>query len=104
MLRKRTIANEMRVLHHSIASLERSLRRFAPMLLNLTVSGRKPEKQGPRRRMSLSREARAALKLQGRYMGYMRQLRPRQKAEVRSIRSKRGVLAAVQAARKLAAG
>ena len=43
-----------------------------------------------RRRASLSPKARAALKLQGQYMGYMRQLRPRQKAMVRAAKAKSG--------------
>jgi hypothetical protein len=42
--------------------------------------------------------------LQGRYMGYMRQLKPRQKAQVRTVRQARGVKAAIVRARELAAG
>jgi len=40
--------------------------------------------------------------LQGRYMGYMRQLKPRQKAQVRTIRKNDGIRAAIQRARKVA--
>jgi len=40
--------------------------------------------------------------MQGRYMGYMRQLRPRQKAQVRRIREAKGVRAAITQARHLA--
>jgi hypothetical protein len=40
--------------------------------------------------------------LQGRYMGYMRQLKPRQKARVRKIREAKGVRAAIVRARALA--
>ena len=39
--------------------------------------------------------ARASLVLQGRYMGYMRQLKPRQKAQVRKIREAKGVRMAI---------
>ena len=44
---------------------------------------------------------RAALKLQGQYMGYLRNLKPRQKAEVKAVKVKKGILAAIAAARRL---
>jgi len=46
-------------------------------------------------------KARASMVLQGRYMGYMRQLKPRQKAQVRRVRAGKGVGAAIQRAREL---
>jgi len=45
-----------------------------------------------------------ALKLHGRYLGYIRQLKPRQRAEVKAVMEKKGVEAAIKKARKLAAG
>ena len=57
----------------------------------------------PKRTLNLSRVRRAELKLQGAYLGYMRQLKPAQKAEVRAIRAKRGVRPAIIAAKRLAA-
>ncbi len=36
-----------------------------------------------------------------RYMGYMRQLKPKQKAQVRGIRETKGVKVAIQRAREL---
>jgi hypothetical protein len=54
--------------------------------------------------MTLSPKARASLVLQGRYMGYMRQLKPRQKAQVRRIKETKGVRTAIVMARKLAEG
>lgn len=41
--------------------------------------------------------------LQGRYMGYMRQLKPGQKSQVRKIREAKGVRAAIVRAKGLAA-
>ncbi len=38
---------------------------------------------------------------QGRYMGYMRQLKPRQKVQVRRIREAKGVKAAIVRAKQL---
>jgi len=40
--------------------------------------------------------------LQGRYMGYMRQLKPRQKVQVRKIREAKGVSVAIGKAKLLA--
>jgi hypothetical protein len=52
----------------------------------------------PQRKMSA--KARASLKLQGRYMGYMRQLKPRQKAQIRKIKETKGVRAAIGEAKR----
>jgi len=43
-----------------------------------------------------------ALRLHGRYIGYMRHLKSRTKAEVRALRAKKGVRAAIARARMLA--
>ncbi|MGH7228462.1 MAG: hypothetical protein ACREIH_04530 [Nitrospiraceae bacterium] len=53
------------------------------------------------RRPRLSAKARASLVLQGRYMGYMRQLKPRQKAQVRRIREGKGVRVAIATAKRI---
>lgn len=58
----------------------------------------------PRRRLRLSPQRRAALKLQGQYMGYLRGLKPRQKARVKALAASKGVRAAVSLARELAKG
>jgi len=54
-----------------------------------------------RRRSGLSTKARASLKLRGRYMGYMRHLKPRQKAQVRKVRESKGVRPAIARAKAL---
>ena len=55
----------------------------------------------PRRTLSLSAARRAQLKLQGEYMGTMRQLSAADKKKVRAIKEKRGHRAAIEAARAL---
>ncbi len=101
---RKTIAKEIRTIRRSIPALDRSLRRLAFMLGQL--DGRVERRRKPRAasRKPLSAKARASLVLQGRYMGYMRQLKPRQKAQVRRIKETKGVRAAIQRARKLAEG
>jgi len=43
----------------------------------------------------LSPKRRTQLKLQGKYMGYLRGLKPKQKAEVRRLRERKGMRAAI---------
>lgn len=81
----------------SIQALDRTLSRLA------TGNGdQEPAGQTVRRTRRLSRKARTALVLQGRYMGYMRQLKPRQKAQVRMVKETKGVRAAIARAKSLA--
>lgn len=75
------LAKEIRSTRRSLQALDRSLRRLANMVAQ--TNGRAVGTQ-PQRKMSA--KARASLKLQGRYMGYMRQLKPKQKAHVRRIK------------------
>jgi len=42
------------------------------------------------------------LKLQGRYLGYMRQLKLAQKTRVKAVKAKKGIHAAIAAARGMA--
>ena len=95
------VAGEIRVLRRTLRSLDRSLRRLAPLLPAERTGDGRPEGDG-RSRPRLSARARASLVLQGRYMGYVRQLKPRQKAQVRKIREAKGVRAAVSQAKRLA--
>jgi hypothetical protein len=55
-----------------------------------------------RRRVNLSPKQRAALKLQGRYMGTMRGLKPGQRAAVKKLRAEKGIQAAIREAERLA--
>ena len=94
---RKTIAKEISTLRRSLTEVDRSLRRFAAMLSQLDGG-----KIGTRAERRLSSKARVSLVLQGRYMGYMRQLKPRQKAQVRRIKETKGVRAAIQRARRMA--
>ena len=98
---RNTIEREVQTLRGSLRTLNDSLRRLAPLLTAAVLNGAQAEK--PRRRPRISRKARASLVLQGRYMGYMRQLKPMQKVQVRRVKEARGVRAAIARARKVAA-
>jgi hypothetical protein len=55
-----------------------------------------------KRSLTLSPQRRAALKLQGQYMGHLRNLKTRQKAQVKAAKAAKGYPAAITLARKLA--
>jgi hypothetical protein len=96
------LAMELTNVRKSLRSLDHSLRRLAPML-SAAMSMNGVSKGNGRIRPRLSPKGRASLVLQGRYMGYMRQLKPRQKAQVRKVKEVKGVRAAIRAAKDLAA-
>ena len=92
----RSLRREFAFLRSAVKSLDNTLKRV--MFVNeaaVEINGRSPRKR------RLSPKARASLVLQGRYMGFMRQLKPRQKAQVRKIRETKGVRAAIARARRL---
>jgi hypothetical protein len=93
------IGDEVKAVRHSLRALDRSLQRLVPLLALAVKNGSNAER--PRRRPRLSPKARASLVLQGRYMGYMRQLKPRQKAQVRKVKEAKGVRVAIARAREL---
>ena len=104
MVSKRQRSSVSRTIHtlqRSLTDVDRSLRRLGSMLSQL--NGRIERRRKPRAlpRKPLSAKARASLVLQGRYMGYMRQLKPRQKAQVRRIKETKGVRAAITRAKAL---
>jgi len=98
---RRRISSELLILRHTLNAFDRSLRRLTPLLSSGADLNSASNEDG-RSRPRLSPKARASMVLQGRYMGYMRQLKPRQKAQVRRIREVKGVRLAIARARELA--
>jgi hypothetical protein len=95
--RSASVVKEIRRLRTALRVAHRSLFRISRHVIAI---GANPGGNG-RSRSRLSRKARASLALQGRYMGYVRQLNPRQKAQVRKIRESKGMRAAIAKARRL---
>lgn len=100
----RRIALELKAMHRSISQLDSAVRRLGPILKSIASTNGHPAGDDHRRRSNLSQQQLAALKLQGRYMGYIRQLTPKQKADVRQVREKRGIEAAIKRAHQLLKG
>lgn len=98
--RRGSVGRDVQSIRRSLASIARALARLAPALEAALRSSENPGRR--RRKLRLSPARRAALKLQGQYMGYLRSLKPRQKARVKAVRAKNGVRAAITLAKKLA--
>jgi hypothetical protein len=99
--RRRSIGREILLIRQSLAAITRSLGRLGPAIEAAAAGARKaPEQTG--RKLRLSAERRAALKLQGQYMGYLRGLKPGQKVRVKALRAAKGVRPAIAFAKRLA--
>ena len=101
--KKVSIARELASARRSLRALEQSLARLAAQVRDISRGSLTTAPGGPRRKIKLSPTRLKALRLHGKYMGYIRHLKPKQKAKVRALRTKKGVRAAIARARKLAA-
>lgn len=99
--RRSTISREIQTIRASFSSIDAALQRLLP-LLQQPATAESARNAGQRPKLRLSADRRAALKLQGQYMGYIRSLKPREKVRVRALRASKGVRAAIGLARKLA--
>ncbi len=99
---RNSISHEIAVVRRSLSALDKALSRLAARA-RTTVGNASQTAVRPRRKLRLSPSRRKALQLHGKYMGYIRQLKPRAKAKVRALRMRKGLKAAIAKARKLAA-
>jgi hypothetical protein len=106
-MRPTSSSRELRIIAASLQSIHAALGRLAPALdaRRRSPAGDIPQQPpSSKRKLKLSPARRAALKLQGQYMGYMRGLKPAQKNRVKAVAATKGIAAAVVIARKLAQG
>ena len=94
-----SLSREILAVRRSLSALDRALSRFAAR----AGDARTTSTERPDRKLKLSAGRLKALQLHGRYMGYIRQLKPKAKAQVRALRASKGLRAAIARARKLAA-
>ncbi len=99
-LRRNSLARHIRVIRRSLLSIEKALGNLSPLLTAAFAPRLASTRRAAMRNPSPAR--RAALRLQGQYMGYVRRLKPRQKAEVKTVRTAKGVAAAIRLAKTLA--
>ena len=100
--KKVSIGGELASARRSLRALEQSLARLAAQVRDISRNNSATPAGKPRRKLKLLPARLKALRLHGRYLGYMRQLKSRAKAEVRALRAKKGVKAAIKRARRLA--
>ncbi len=104
----RTLRHSLRTISGAFADIEVAIDRLAALVRQVERSAERKalpvaRKLGaPRRRLNITPARRAQLRLQGAYMGYMRQLKPAQKARVRAVKEKKGFEAAIKVARRIA--
>jgi hypothetical protein len=98
------IARELRIIRTSFRQLARSFGQIAPLLGKgaMAMATVQEDMRRPRKRPRLTAATRAALKLQGKYMGTMRALPASKRAIVKKVRASKGIHAAIAKARRLA--
>ena len=97
-----TVRRSLKAIERAFADLEASLADIAKRVRrSQRAATRGTRSAGVRRSVKLTPKRRAQLKLQGAYMGYMRQLKPAQKARVKAIKARRGFESAIRAAKSL---
>lgn len=89
-----------RAVRWSLATLDRAIRGLSGALDGYSGTAA-PKSAAPRRKLTLTPARHAALKLQGQYMGHVRGLKPRQKAVVKAVKVKKGILVAIGVARSM---
>ena len=96
-------ADEIRSLRDRLATLESlsAERKGVRGARRRKSRGRPAAARKTRRRRAMSPRVIALRRLQGRYMGYVRRLKPAEKARVRTVREKQGIEAAIKLASSL---
>ena len=93
----------LRAIERAFADIESTLRRLDKRVRQIDRrSSIAAKPTGSRRAVTLTPKRRAQLKLQGAYMGFMRQLKPAQKAKIKALKAKKGFEAAIRQARRIA--
>jgi len=90
--------SQVRALRNAFRVIERTLVQVSQLASPQPVAVEKPSE----RTLRLSPARRAQLKLQGQYMGFSRQLKPKEKARIKAVKEKSGYPAAIKLAKQLA--
>lgn len=102
MLRRPSVTRHLRSIRRALADIENAFASVAKRARKAERVAVRAARRTGRRAMTITPKRRAQLKLQGAYMGYMRQLSARKKARVKAIKERRGFEAAIRAGRRLA--
>jgi hypothetical protein len=100
----RALKNREQMIRDLRARLSDLEKAAAPVARRIAKAGRKAARRAaPRARKAISSAQKAARKAQGRYLAAIRRLSKDARAKIKAIRKQSGVVAAIKAARKLAA-
>ncbi len=95
------IRKQARVIRRSLRTIERSLAQLVAATNGMGATA--ASRGGPKgRKLKLTSKRRAALKIQGAYIGHMRNLKAAHKAKVKALRVAKGMRAAISLAKRLA--
>jgi hypothetical protein len=100
--RHTSLKKQLRAIRHSTRLIARAVTQLGSRLRRIERDAARKTTSGSTRTLRISPKRRAQLRLQGAYMGYMRQLGPRKKARVKAVKEKKGFEAAIKLARGLA--
>ena len=98
--RQRSINLEIQSIRRSLAAVVRTLGRLGGAI-DAAARASRGAASAPRRKLNLTPQRKAALKLQGQYIGHMRMLPSKQQARVKAMRAQKGVRAAIRYAQSL---
>ena len=97
-----SLKKQLRAIKRAVADIEKTFAQVAVRARRAErLAARASDARG-RRKLRITPKRRAQLKLQGAYMGFMRQLGPRHKAQAKAVKERKGFMAAIALARKLA--
>ena len=101
---RNSIAVNIRTIQRSLRTLDHALRRLAVSVQTVSAQKAPANRATPAKRtLKLSPARKAALKLQGQYMGHMRKLAAKEKAEVKALKAAKGIRPAIARAKQLGA-
>ena len=95
---------QLQIIRSSLAQVQRALQRMAAELRKAEAKSLAQPPTNGKRKLHLSLARRRQLKVHGQYLGYVRQLKPAQKARVKKVKAKGGYRAAIALAKRLARG
>ena len=99
---KGSIGRELASAHRSLRALQQSLERLGAQVRGIRRDNSATPNERPHPSQNPSPARLKTMRLQGRYLGSIRHLKSKAKVEVRALRAKKGVTAAIKRARELA--
>ena len=100
--RRYSVSRSLKSIERAFVQIETTLQGLAKRVQQAERAVSRGRGASTRRSVTITPRRRAQLKLQGAYMGYMRQLKPAQKARVKALKEKKGYVPAIRLAKSLA--